>query len=131
MANQRTPKRSVQVMDKLLAERIKRRRNELGMTQHELGIRLGVSFQQVQKYEKGMNRVPSGRLIQIAKALQCSITDLTDGMEDGKSAQITPASQFAASRDGVALLNAVTRIVNRGLRRQVIRLVKTLSAVRA
>ena len=97
MAKERTPKRSVQVMDKLLAERIKRRRNELGMTQYELGIHLGVSFQQVQKYERGMSRVTGGRLIQIAKALNCSITDLTEGMEDERSAPITPASQFCQS----------------------------------
>ena len=113
-------------MDKLLAERIKRRRNELGMTQYELGIHLGVSFQQVQKYERGMSRVTGGRLIQIAKALNCSITDLTEGMEDERSARSRrPAS--SASRDGVALLNAMTGIVNRELRRQVIRLLVRLS----
>ena len=68
--------RKVQESDIALGERIRARRNRIVMSQEELGKALGVSFQQIQKYENGTNRICSGRLIQIVNALQCSVTDL-------------------------------------------------------
>jgi transcriptional regulator with XRE-family HTH domain len=53
------------------------------MSQEELGSALGVSFQQIQKYERDVNRLSSGRLIQIASALQCSVIDLIGGGDKG------------------------------------------------
>ncbi len=117
--------RKVQDSDKLIGERIRQRRNQIGMSQEELGEALGVSFQQVQKYEKGANRVSSGRLLDIASALECSINGLLGGVSD-KGAKITPESQFAASREGVAIINAMARIDSIDLRRQVIRLAECL-----
>jgi transcriptional regulator with XRE-family HTH domain len=60
--------RGVQEADKIVGERIKARRNELGVSQQDLGEKLGISFQQIQKYEKGMNRVTTGRLLQLCRA---------------------------------------------------------------
>jgi DNA-binding transcriptional regulator YiaG len=57
--------RRVQDSDVALGERIRARRNQIEMSQEDLGRALGVSFQQVQKYEKRVNRISSGRLIQI------------------------------------------------------------------
>ena len=59
------------------------------MSQDDLGQALGVSFQQIQEYEKGINRISSGRLIELANTLQCSVTDLVGGAEKG-SAKSTP-----------------------------------------
>ena len=87
--------RKVQESDIAIGERIRGRRNQIEMNQEDLGGALGVSFQQIQKYEKGVNRLSSGRLIQLASALQCSVTDLIGGGEKG-SIKSTPFSRYAA-----------------------------------
>ncbi|HUO98173.1 MAG TPA: helix-turn-helix transcriptional regulator [Rhizomicrobium sp.] len=56
-----------------MGARIRRRRNEIGYSQEQLARRIGVSFQQVQKYELGTNRVSFSRLVEIAKALNCTV----------------------------------------------------------
>jgi transcriptional regulator with XRE-family HTH domain len=119
--------RRVQDSDVAIGERIRARRNQIEMSQDELGSALGVSFQQIQKYEKGVNRLSSGRLIQLADALQCSVTDLIGG--EGKAPiKSTPFSRYAASKEGVAIINAMTKIPSAAVRRQVIGLVESLSA---
>ncbi|MBK1969815.1 helix-turn-helix transcriptional regulator [Brevundimonas diminuta] len=57
---------------------IRDRRAALGMTQAELGKAIGVTFQQVQKYERGVNRVSAAALLKVADALKCSVADLYD-----------------------------------------------------
>ena len=73
--------RRVQDSDIAIGERMRARRHQIKMSQDELGRKLDVSFQQIQKYERGANRVSSGRLMQVADALQCSVTDLIGGGE--------------------------------------------------
>jgi transcriptional regulator with XRE-family HTH domain len=119
--------RGVQEADKVVGQRIRARRNQQGLGQAELGNALGVTFQQIQKYEKGTNRVSTGRLVQICEALECSITDLAEGLS-GKDAKITPASQFAASRDGVAIIDAMSKIADLEVRRQLINLAEKLAS---
>jgi transcriptional regulator with XRE-family HTH domain len=122
-----TKQRGVQEADKVMGQRIKARRNQQGLSQEELGNALGVSFQQVQKYEKGANRVSTGRLVQICETLECSITDMAEGLS-GKDAKITLASAFAASRDGVAIIDAMSKIADIEVRRQLIHLAEKLTA---
>jgi transcriptional regulator with XRE-family HTH domain len=64
-------KRAPQDIDRHVAGRIRMRRHMLGVSQQLLGVALGLTFQQVQKYENGANRVSAGRLQQIADALDC------------------------------------------------------------
>ena len=112
MKKKRTAKasaRRVQDTDIAFGERIKARRNQIEMSQEELGDALKVSFQQVQKYEKGLNRLSSGRLLQLAEALQCGVTDLI-GDGDTGSMKSTPFSRYAASKEGVAIINAMAKI---------------------
>ena len=90
-----SPRKSNSV-DVFIGKRMRELRHVNNISQVELGQELGVSFQQIQKYEKGANRVSTGRLVQICQALECSITDLAEGLS-GKDAKITAASQFAAS----------------------------------
>ena len=78
--------------DVAIGERIRARRNQIQMSQDELGQALGVSFQQIQKYEKGVNRLSSGRLVELAVTLQCSAADLIGGVEKA-SAKSTPFSR--------------------------------------
>jgi transcriptional regulator with XRE-family HTH domain len=119
--------RRVQDTDIAIGERIKSRRNQIDMSQEELGHALKVSFQQIQKYEKGINRISSGRLLQLAEALQCGVTDLIGDSGNG-SMKSTPFSRYAASKEGVAIINAMAKIPNLAVRRQVINLVESLSA---
>src|ERR1700746_1177217 len=78
--------RKVTPEDKLLGQRLRMRRMEMHISQAELGEQLGISFQQVQKYEKGVNRVGAARLQQIATALNVPVTFFYDG--DGKGRQV-------------------------------------------
>jgi transcriptional regulator with XRE-family HTH domain len=118
--------RGVQASDIAVGERIRARRNQLEMSQEDLGKALGVSFQQIQKYEKGVNRISSGRLIQIVNALQCSVTDLIGSGNSGpiKSTQF---SRYASSKEGVAIINAMAKIPSPAVRRRVIDLAESLS----
>ena len=113
--------------DVAIGERIRARRNQIQMSQDDLGQALGVSFQQIQKYEKGINRISSGRLTELATTLQCSVTDLVGGA-DKTSAKSTPFSRYVASKEGVAIINAMAKISSPALRRHVINLVETLAS---
>jgi transcriptional regulator with XRE-family HTH domain len=73
--------KSPDYIDVEVGQRIRIQRNALGLSQTELADQLGVTFQQVQKYEKGVNRVGAGRLTKIANALQVPVTNLL-GMDD-------------------------------------------------
>jgi transcriptional regulator with XRE-family HTH domain len=119
--------RRIQDTDVAIGERIRARRSQIDISQETLGSALGVSFQQIQKYEKGLNRISSGRLIQPANALQCSATDLIGGGDKG-SIKSTPFSRYAASKEGVAIINAMAKIPSMAVRRQLINFVESLSA---
>ncbi len=73
-------------VDVEVGQRIRIQRNALGLSQTELADQLGVTFQQVQKYEKGVNRVGVGRLTKIAKVLQLPVTNLL-GVDDSLGAK--------------------------------------------
>ena len=97
------------------------------MSQEELGSALGVSFQQVQKYENGRNCITSGRLLQIVVALKCSVTDLIGSGNDGPI-QSTEFSRYATSKEGVAIINAMAKIPSSEVRKKLISLAESLSA---
>jgi transcriptional regulator with XRE-family HTH domain len=67
--------------DVALGAAIKLRRTALGMSQDALASRAGVSFQQIQKYERGSNRVSFSRLVRIARALDCRVADLVSALD--------------------------------------------------
>ena len=80
--------RAADNLDRALGNAIRLRRRSLNMTQDQLATACGVSFQQVQKYESGANRVSFSRLVQIARALECRVTDLTSALDEP---QLAPA----------------------------------------
>jgi transcriptional regulator with XRE-family HTH domain len=130
MKKKRTAKanpKQVQDTDVAIGERIRARRNQIEMSQEELGDALKVSFQQIQKYEKGNNRISSGRVLQLAQALQCGVIDLIGDSHTG-SMKSTPFSRYASSKEGVAIVNAMAKIPSLAVRRQVINLVESLAA---
>ena len=111
------------------------RRIMLGMSQEKLGEALGLTFQQVQKYEKGTNRVGASRIQQISEILQVPVSFLFEGGPSSTaSAQnnnegISPAyvSDFLATSEGLALTRAFTRIADAKLRRSIVELVEQIA----
>jgi transcriptional regulator with XRE-family HTH domain len=102
------------------------------MSQTTLAERIGVTFQQVQKYEKGTNRIGSSRLAQIAFVLGTRPTSLFGEDEAGASAaprslEMTAIEEMLSTADGAALNRAFFKIANPGVRRAVITLVKVLA----
>ena len=119
-------------IDMHVGSRVRMRRKTLKMTQTALADALGLTFQQVQKYEKGANRIGAGRLQHIAHFLQVPIEFLFDGAPGGSMKDINPltfdyVSDFVASPDGLALLKAFTQLKDAAMRRRVLNLVEQIS----
>jgi transcriptional regulator with XRE-family HTH domain len=76
-----TDARAADELDRALGNAIRLRRRSLNLTQEQLANACGISFQQVQKYENGANRVSFSRLVQISRALECRVTDLTGALD--------------------------------------------------
>jgi transcriptional regulator with XRE-family HTH domain len=123
-------------VDRYVGSRVRMRRIMLGMSQEKLGEALGLTFQQVQKYEKGTNRVGASRIQQISEILQIPISFLFEGgptgaaSVEGYSEGGSPAyiSDFLASAEGLALTRAFTRISDPKLRRSIVDLVEQIAA---
>ncbi len=78
-------RREAKTLNSALGLRIRRRRKARGLTQEKLAIAIGVSFQQIQKYERGSSQISVLRLITIAHALDCRLVDLLDNLDGGTS----------------------------------------------
>lgn len=129
-------KRVPNPVDAHVGSRIRMRRMLIGMSQEKLGERLGLTFQQVQKYEKGSNRVSASRLYQMAKVLgvpvqyffddlpQSNGEETTAGFSEGDQAVIT---NFLSSSEGLQLNRAFHEITDPTVRRRVVELVKSIS----
>ena len=101
-----------------------------GMTQEKLGQALGLTFQQVQKYEKGTNRIGAGRLQHIASIQQVPISFFFEdapGQSDILDEPCDYVSGFLATSDGLALTKAYMHIENAKLRRSIVALVKQIA----
>jgi transcriptional regulator with XRE-family HTH domain len=110
------------------------RRIMLGMSQEKLGEALGLTFQQIQKYEKGTNRVGASRIQQIAEILQVPVSFLFEGGPSsmpgpGLAESASPAyvSDFLATSEGIALTRAFTRIPDAKMRRSIVDLVEQIA----
>ena len=108
--------KAVNVLDHRVGERLRSRRLKMGLSQSELGAAAGVTFQQVQKYEKGANRISAGRLIQFAEKLGVKPAYFVDGIADGSKVNGDAAknaraiNSVAATDEGVAVLEAMAQM---------------------
>jgi transcriptional regulator with XRE-family HTH domain len=119
--------------DKHVGNRVRMRRMILKMSQETLASGLGLTFQQVQKYEKGANRIGAGRLQQISNILQVPVTFFFEGMPQSTAHDDDInmlASDFLATSDGLALMTAFAQISNPAVRQSIIRLVEHIAAER-
>jgi transcriptional regulator with XRE-family HTH domain len=113
--------------------RIRLRRNMLGMSQEKLGDSLGITFQQIQKYEKGTNRVGASRLQAIASILEVPVSfffeDAPGGPTEGlaEENQTTYVVDFLSSTEGLRLNRAFVRITDQKVRSRIIDLVRALA----
>ncbi len=122
-------------VDKYVGSRVRMRRIMLGMSQEKLGEALGLTFQQVQKYEKGTNRIGASRMQQISNILQVPVSFFFDGAPNmpghtgGLSEAPSPVyvSDFLATSDGLALTKAFMRIKSAKLRRRIVDLVEQMA----
>jgi transcriptional regulator with XRE-family HTH domain len=130
-------KKAPNPIDKHVGSRVRMRRMMLGMSQEKLGNNLGLTFQQVQKYEKGTNRIGASRLQQISHILQVPVSFFFEGApanvngprSDELSEAPSPAyvSDFLATSDGLALTKAFMRIPDMKLRRRIVDLVEQIA----
>jgi transcriptional regulator with XRE-family HTH domain len=131
-------KKAPNPIDKHVGSRVRMRRMMLNMSQEKLGDALGLTFQQVQKYEKGTNRIGASRLQQISNILQVPVSFFFDGAPhvpgssraEGMGEAPSPAyvSDFLATSDGLALTKAFMRISDNKLRRRIVDLVEQIAA---
>ena len=121
--------------DKHVGSRVRMRRMMLSMSQEKLGDALGLTFQQVQKYEKGANRIGASRLQQISHILQVPVAFFFEGAPAASGQLVSelaeapsPAyvSDFLATSDGLALTKAFMRIKDPKMRRRIVDLVEQI-----
>jgi transcriptional regulator with XRE-family HTH domain len=80
-----TEQRTANAVDRFIGRKVRERRRAIGMSQGGLADRLGVTFQQIQKYEKGLNRIAASRLYDMTKALEVSVAYFFEGMAEQKT----------------------------------------------
>lgn len=127
-------KKSPNPIDKHVGSRVRMRRMMVSMSQEKLGEKLGITFQQVQKYEKGMNRIGASRLQQIAGVLGVQVGFFFEGSpEVGKTGNVAAGSspayigEFLATSDGLALTKAFMQVHDPKVRRRVVDLVEAIA----
>jgi transcriptional regulator with XRE-family HTH domain len=98
-------KRKAEDIDRAIGIAVRTARNELGMSQDALGKKLGVTFQQIQKYEKGANRISSSMLVQVARVLQRPTTYFLDEPKYKPNTRGEQMAEFVASKDGQRLID--------------------------
>jgi transcriptional regulator with XRE-family HTH domain len=128
-------KKAPNPIDKYVGSRVRMRRMMLGMSQEKLGDALGLTFQQVQKYEKGSNRIGASRLQQISQTLQVPVEfffegapvlpSKTSGLEEAPSPSYV--ADFLATSEGLALTKAFMQIKSAKLRRRIVDLVEAMA----
>ena len=125
-------------VDKKVSRKLKMRRIMLGCSQHDLGKAVGVSIQQIQKYEKATNRISSGKLFAFSKFLKVPVTYFFDESDDSSNIieAIFPEDQSVydvsnkdavTEKEIVSLIKAFSEVKNPQSRRKIIELVKTMS----
>ena len=113
-------------LDILVGRRIRARRRQLGLSQQDLADALGLSYQQVQKYEKGVSRIGAGRLQQLARILEVPVSDLFEEQRSGAQDGDTVFS-FLDTPGSLRLVQAFARVPERPLQQRIVELVEQIA----
>jgi len=131
--------------DKYVGSRVRMRRMMLGMSQEKLADALGLTFQQIQKYEKGTNRISASRLQAISQILDVPVHFFFEGAPAsakgvhgahgdaagfGENSSPSYVTDFLTTSDGLALVKAFVKIKDSSLRRSIVRMVEAITAER-
>lgn len=122
--------RSANSVDGHVGSRVRLRRLELGLSQEKLADQLGITFQQVQKYERGTNRIGASRLHQIAIVLQASITYFFEGATEHvtpRSANSSPLSQALSDPATIRLVRAFANISDPQLKQKAVGIIEAIA----
>ena len=122
--------RAANAIDKRVGQKVRSRRLEIGMSQERLAELLGVTFQQVQKYEKGVNRIAVSRLYDIANALEMPVARFFEGLSARvgvAEARTDYVDDALATPEGAQLMALFASINSQRIRKRVLELVKTLA----
>jgi transcriptional regulator with XRE-family HTH domain len=115
-------------LDVALGSRIRLRRRELALSQEQLAREIGITFQQVQKYEHGTNRVSFSRLVEIARALGCGVMDIVGDLDSTTNSSLFSEQMIRLNEPGAAeLLEAYASIDSPKHRRAILNLAKQLA----
>ena len=128
-------KKAPNPIDRYVGSRVRMRRMLIGMSQEKLGEALGLTFQQVQKYEKGTNRIGASRLHRIASILGVPVEFFYEGAPHmagaptgfAEPSSSTYVSDFLSTGEGVQLVKAFLEIKDPKIRRKIVELIMTLA----
>jgi transcriptional regulator with XRE-family HTH domain len=132
----RLPRKKVpNLTDQHVGRRVRMRRLMLAMSQEKLAAALGLTFQQVQKYERGANRIGAGRLQHLSHILQVPVSFFFEGApnasaphgSNGSALSLAQIDDFVSDLDGLRLIRAFMRIDNAALRRRIVMLVQEIA----
>jgi transcriptional regulator with XRE-family HTH domain len=132
----RLPRKKVpNLTDQHVGRRVRMRRLMLAMSQEKLAAALGLTFQQVQKYERGANRIGAGRLQHLSHILQVPVSFFFEGApnasaphgSNGSALSLAQIDDFVSDLDGLRLIRAFMRIDNAALRRRIVILVQEIA----
>jgi transcriptional regulator with XRE-family HTH domain len=119
--------RTIDAVDKVVGRNVRVYRLAKGLSQTALGAELGVTFQQVQKYESGANRIGSGRLHRIAQILDVGIGALFEGSGVREKASTATLYEELANPYSLRLIQAFSEIDNQRVRRSLVEFVETMA----
>lgn len=131
------PRKKEEKIDAYIGARVRMRRLILGMSQEALGAHLSFTFQQIQKYEKGINRISASRLFGLGDALKVPVSYFFDGLENldhgpnydamQEGPPVSPYIDFISSSEGVQLNRAFLAIQDGATRRKILAIVEDLA----
>ena len=126
-------RKAVNPIDKHVGSRVRMRRMMLSMSQEKLGGALGLTFQQVQKYEKGTNRIGASRIQHLSQILQVPVAFFFDGAprpQDDQAINDVGAfvTDFLATSNGLALMTAFAKINNKKIQHSILQMIEEIAA---
>lgn len=121
--------RATSEVDVHIGSRVKQRRVQLDISQQKLSDAIGVTFQQLQKYESGQNRISASRLFQLSKSLEVPISYFFEGLSRAAapSEHRADLATLFSTRDGISLADAFLRIESAAARRAVVKLAASVA----
>jgi transcriptional regulator with XRE-family HTH domain len=135
MALRYAAKKAPNLTDRHVGRRVRMRRMMLAMSQEQLADALGITYQQVQKYERGANRIGASRLQQISHILQVTVAFFFESTPDalaphgsnGSALSMAQIDDFVSDPDGLRLIGAFMRIDNAAVRRRIVMFVQEIA----